>query len=380
MNQRLAAWRLLCTVLTPCNETGRVSLLRREIQFSEEMWPEVIRLANAHLVTPAVWVGLKRNGLIEYLSEEPRQYLKCLYEMNARRNNSLVHQLEEAICVLNRRGIVPVLLKGSAYLKAGIYDDTAVRILSDLDLLVEEPEIPSTFEALCEVGYHVAAQSDTYAPPHRHCRPLVRAGAFGCVEVHRRLVRADLEEILPTNLARNALVERSEHGMRYRCLSPSHMVILSFLHSQMIDRCGETFTIGLRAIQDLVALETAYRKLINWEEIYAQLTRYGMQRCFRDYLFAASCTVGLTLLPEIRFGPREWAHYGIAHARIRWERLERLSTALSSDSIGRRYRPSQNLLTLNFYRLLFICNLISMKVRGLLPTPTDLASGQRGKD
>ena len=42
---------------------------------------------------------------------------------------------------MNSRGIVPVLLKGAAYLKTGVYEDPAARILSDLDLLVEEARV-----------------------------------------------------------------------------------------------------------------------------------------------------------------------------------------------------------------------------------------------
>jgi hypothetical protein len=300
MNRRLTAWRFVCSVLSPCEDPAAISLLQHDIQVQRGNWRQVIRLADAHLVTAALWTGLNRKGLAEYLPEEPRQYIDSLHEMNARRNASLLGQLDETIRVLNTRGIVPVLLKGAAYLKTNIYADPAERIFSDLDVLIHEPEIPLALEALHGAGYHAAPGSGMDYSKHWHCAPMFRPGGYGTIEVHRHLLSAELAEILPTTVAWSASIEKNEQGLCYRHLSPAHTLILSFLHSQIIDRLGETYTIGFRPIQDLLALEAAYKELIEWDEIYALLKRHGVQRRFRDYLFAASHVAGFNVPPASR--------------------------------------------------------------------------------
>ncbi len=367
MNRRLAAWRFVCGVLSPGEDPAQISLLQDDIQALEGTWPHVIRLADAHRITPAVWASLNRKSLVEYLPEEPRQYIESLYEMNAKRNASLLAQLDEAIRVLNFRGIVPVLLKGAAYLKGDVYENPAARIFADLDLLIDEAAVPLAQEALHEAGYRESAENGMDYARHWHCPPLSRPGEYGSIEIHRRLLSTELGNILPIKAAWSASTEKSECGLRYRQLSPAHMITLSFLHSQIIDRFGETFTIGLRPIQDLAALQRTFKKLIQWDEIYALLKRHGAERHFRDYLFAASRVAGLTVSPEIRFGPREWAHYGIAHARIRWQRVERLNIyEFSSDWIRRHHRNDQKGLSLNYHRLLLTCNVIGRRLEKTL--------------
>jgi len=101
------------------------------------------------------------------------------------------------------------------------------------------------------------------------------------------------------------------------------MVILSFIHSQVIDRFGETFTIGLRPLLDLLALDNACGAAIQWDEIYARLMECEIQNRLRDYLFVAHRVAGFRV-PEMHFGGREWAHYGVCAARIRWPKIQEL--------------------------------------------------------
>src|SRR5215467_1598169 len=111
MNSRLAAWRFICDVLFAGENKITIQRLQQQTR-STQIWPNIIRFSDAHLVTPAVWIGLRRKGLIDDLPDEARQYVGSVYEMNTHRNRALVAELDEAIRLLNGRGIVPMLLKG----------------------------------------------------------------------------------------------------------------------------------------------------------------------------------------------------------------------------------------------------------------------------
>jgi hypothetical protein len=325
LNRRIKAWRFVCAVLSPTADAATISQLRNNIGTVERLWPDVFRFTDAHLVTPAFFAALTEKGLIPDVPNEPQQYMASIYELNACRNRCLSTQLDEAIGALNGCGIVPVLLKGASYLKERIYKDPATRIFSDLDLLIGEAEIPLAVETLDGIGYR-ATQSGMEYTRHRHAPPMFRPGEYGCIELHRRCVGKDLEHVLQADAVWKASVEKKREGLHYRVLSPTHMVMLSFLHSQLIDRFGETFTIGLRSLLDLLALDSACG-VIQWDEIYARLMERNLQNRLRDYLFIAHRMSGFRV-PEIRFGGREWAHYGISVTRIRWPKVDRLINRL----------------------------------------------------
>jgi len=327
MNRRITAWRLVCSVLSPHADSAMISQLRIDIQKVEPFWPNVFRFTDAHLVTPAFWVALIRKRLLANVPNEPQQYMSSMYRLNVCRNGSLSTQLDEAIRALNGCGIVPVLLKGAAYLKEGIYRDPAARIFSDLDLLIREAEIPMALDTLKGIGYR-GTEAGIHQTDHRHAPPIFRPGDYGAIELHRRCVRRNLEDVLQHQAVWECSVERKEEGLHYRVLSPTHMVMLSFLHSYIIDGFGETFTIGLRPVQDLLALDTAYGQFIHWDKIYAQLNDRDLRNRLQEFLLIANRLTGFSA-SRIRFGGREWAHYGVSVARIRWPKIEKLTNRLS---------------------------------------------------
>src|SRR5262249_31351112 len=71
MSRRITAWRLLARIISTGNDPESVSLLRQEMQVQWRIWPHVIRFADTHFMTPALWANLKRKGLLEYLPREP---------------------------------------------------------------------------------------------------------------------------------------------------------------------------------------------------------------------------------------------------------------------------------------------------------------------
>ncbi|MBI3989057.1 MAG: nucleotidyltransferase family protein [candidate division NC10 bacterium] len=63
---------------------------------------------------------------------------------------------------LRRRGLQAILLKGGALLKTVYHDYPGVRPLSDLDLLIKPPDLPSMVELLKKRGFHPSSPASTF--------------------------------------------------------------------------------------------------------------------------------------------------------------------------------------------------------------------------
>ena len=116
-------------------------------------WPAVIALANHALLTPALFVSLERSGRIGGLPAEVGGYLRFIHDCNRDRNQRLSAQLAEVVSALNRRGVVPLLLKGAVPLFLASDDRFSGRMTSDLDLAVEAAEEPLALARLAKLGY-----------------------------------------------------------------------------------------------------------------------------------------------------------------------------------------------------------------------------------
>ncbi len=210
MNRRVASWRFICATLPPSTAKVSVQLNPRHVEEYPGIWPQVLRIAGAHLVSPALWSGLSRMNLDGRLPESARQYLQSVHGMNVVRNAALLQQLDGSILALNNLGVVPMLIKGASYLKSGIFEDPAARITSDLDMVVMEPGLPTALDALQRVGYNPVPGPGMDYTRHRHCAPMFRSGDYACIELHRELVSEKLTTVLPLNEAWNASTEVCE--------------------------------------------------------------------------------------------------------------------------------------------------------------------------
>lgn len=116
-------------------------------------WQAVIALANHTLLTPDLFSSLLLAGQTDRLPRDVREYLQFVHDCNRERNLRLQAQLGEAVGALNRRGIVPLLLKGAVPLFLSPAGRVPSRMTSDLDLAVEPAEEGPARACLEELGY-----------------------------------------------------------------------------------------------------------------------------------------------------------------------------------------------------------------------------------
>src|ERR1039457_6007785 len=137
-------------------------------------WERLFQTASDEALLPLLHSQFKSLDLLDSLPADIADFLLAVETANRERNQAIVDELKAAVTLLNKIGIQPVLLKGLAYLKTGVYEDPANRFLMDIDLLVSEEQRQAAVEALIQNGW-VADNLDPFRNFRQHspalCRP-----------------------------------------------------------------------------------------------------------------------------------------------------------------------------------------------------------------
>jgi hypothetical protein len=157
--------------------------------------------------------------------------------------------MSESIQLLNVAGITPVLLKGSAILAAEpSTEKNAWRLVSDIDLLVNDDELTSAINSLTAIGYAVADVSETGG----RSVTLARQSDAGMLDIHTKVrgpaaFRAD-EELYKSSLSTSV-------GLANVLLpSPTFQLIHFVLHDQFYGRDFWRGSLDLRHLCDLARI------------------------------------------------------------------------------------------------------------------------------
>ena len=102
-------------------------------------WERIVASAARHELSPVLYSCTKRQQLI--VSPAAAESFRDAYLTSAARNLRLFKDLGQILGAAGDSGIGMVPLKG-ACLAETVYDDPALRPMSDLDLLVKPPDLP----------------------------------------------------------------------------------------------------------------------------------------------------------------------------------------------------------------------------------------------
>ncbi len=181
----------LSRLLSYGNES-RLDRILAELSLSAAEWEEILRQSLRHSVAPLLYHRLKQAGSGSGLPVEVWGKLQRLYLSSAAINGSMYRDLAKALECLQANGIAVIVLKGG-YLARHVYDNIALRPMSDFDLLVKEADLLRANDLLVELGYRVSRNADTEAliAKFYHLPPLIKAGKIPVgIELHWKLERS----------------------------------------------------------------------------------------------------------------------------------------------------------------------------------------------
>ena len=354
MNSDEAAWRIVATGLLAEDRPDTNGALACQLENAEQLWPQIIQFADMNFVSPGLWMALADKGLDRCVPADPAQYLGAMRDMNHTRNSALDGQLDELIGACNAAGITPGLLKGAAHLKTNLHGDKGVRLMTDLDLIVETGQLNATVKVLEKLGYATLPDNDIDRSDHHHLTAYVRAGDFGSVEIHKEPMNLEARECLSARELWLGAREVRAGELLYRVPSPTHSVLLDIVHSEVTDKNLKKLFVSLRSLQDVKAMILAYGDDIDWTEIHQRMRREGHAGIFRCYLYGLDTLTGFRPLPDLAFGLRSRVRYRACRLALRYRFLRRWLVRiydLSAYRIGQRFSGKQTFLSRNWNRL-----------------------------
>jgi hypothetical protein len=254
---RWEAYCILCNILRRCIDQELPVLP------ADPPWEQIVQLSSHHLVTPALAWALRDVGDVP---DDIREFLEAVLTLNRKRNQEHEEALVLALNIWSTEAIPSVLLKGAASLANNLYPEPAMRILTDIDVLVPVERAEDAMRLLTENGFETIAIEHRDAN-HHHLAPVRHCATGICVEIHRHTLRADCRAVLPTEMAWREVRECSIAGVPAKCLSPSLQFTHALAHTQMQDCHDEFRSFSVRQMLELAMLARHHGEEMNWDLI-----------------------------------------------------------------------------------------------------------------
>ena len=276
--------------------------------FTPEEWELFFRIARDEGVAALVYYVLQNKPEAYHLAAFNPQTLQDLAEEEALlavRNAVLFRQLNRVLEELTRQGITVVLLKG-ADLAYSLYPEPGLRAMSDLDLLVTQPDFQRALTILNTNGYHeylpeATRGLDKLLSHHAH---LKKHGSTGpLLELHWTLLGSPAfrhaapmdwfwDRLEPCREWDSRLPEQAQN-MVFR-LNPTANLLYLAAH-QMLQHGGDK--VSLRWILDIHRLIILKGNAIDWQDLASQAGIFGWSKALLLALEAVRSCFD-TLLPE----------------------------------------------------------------------------------
>lgn len=228
--------------------------MRDVLRSGSVVWEQVVWVSTSELVFPALYLQLKRAGLLPELPADLVEYMEEFTSMNRERNSQIIDQAIEITALLVQHEISPVFLKGTAHLLDGLYEDIGERMVGDIDLLVPESQMVITAEILIKNGYEPLAEYDPkYFKIGKHYPRLANYARTAAVEVHRQIIlfpyckAIDIDSIVKEGKQPNSESLANVPGNR-------HQIIQNILNVQVNDFGYYYGIFSLRQGYDLLLL------------------------------------------------------------------------------------------------------------------------------
>lgn len=266
-------------------------------------WADLLPAADAARLLPRLATDAERLGLTSDLPGWVQDRLTSARVRGEAYGRDVGWEIDRIHRALVPIGVRPVFLKGAAYVAAGLPCGVG-RVLADVDILVDEVDIPRVEAALVEHGW-AFAKLDPY--DERYYRewmhelpPLVHRRRGTMLDVHHRILPKTGRLHPPT--AR--LLEKAVRADGARVLSPAHMVLHSAAH---LFQDGEVAA-ALRDVADIHDLLTHFGQSSGfWEELAAEADLLTLGRPLYYAARYASRLLGTSLPDEFTVAARAWA-------------------------------------------------------------------------
>lgn len=238
--------------LTISYEEHNFSIVEKQIKSDQINWDNVVKVATAHYVFPALYCNLKRKNLTQHLPKELVAYMKHITDLNRERNTQIIEQAKEINELLLANNIKAVFLKGTSYLLQGLYEDIAERMVGDIDFLVQKNQYQKTINLLKNNLYKTNVKDKHIIFKSIHYPKMVKDGAICAIEIHHKIILSKYSNYYNYKLFyKNHRVIQNIH-----IPSNDNQILHNVINKQFSDRGRFYKSVSLRNCYDLFKLAT----------------------------------------------------------------------------------------------------------------------------
>lgn len=348
--------------------------------FKSSEWELFRRIAHDEGVSAMAYYVLQSEPEVYHVKSVNSQTLQDLSEdeaLLAVRNAVLFRQLDHILEELTGQGIAVVLLKG-ADLADSLYPEPGLRSMSDLDLLISQPDFQQALTILNNNGYHeylpeATPGLDKLLSHHAHLKKENSSGPL--LELHWTLLGSPaFRHAAPIDWFWESLEPCLEWNFRLAVqnrvfrLNPTANLLYLAAH-QMLQHGGEK--VALRWLLDIHRLIRLRGNEIDWQLLAIQAGKFGWSKALHLALeavqscFATPLPDGILDTLQAQAGPHdklvelkteqsptrilgEWKKL----RSLNWQGRVRLFTALifpGKDYMIWRYQPKPTWIWPSYY-------------------------------
>lgn len=251
-----------------------------------EDWESMVKRLLECSVSPLFYLKVPNLSNTCLIPATAYDKLKKSYYYTLTRGMLMYQVLQETLNILHENRIDVIVLKG-AYLAEKLYEDVALRLFSDIDVLVKQEEASKAFEALSKAGFTYTENDEMLNFLHEnvgfeHLPQLIYKGI--AVELHVRLHKQEEAfEFHSDKMWKHAEVN-SLAGVSVLTPDLPDLLIHTVLHLSKHFRDGE---IQFTGFNDIVNILEVYRNKLDWIEIIRRSIQYQCEEVVFKFIVLA---------------------------------------------------------------------------------------------
>lgn len=279
---------LLCCARTSL-DSERVDQVRALLD-SKIDWPYLVQMASAHGLTPLLYYNLHKTSP-DLVPPTALDQMRQHFLSNAVRNIFLAGELCKIIDLLESSGMSAVPFKGPV-LASCIYGNLALRVSSDLDILVHKRDVLKAKDLLASLDYRPKislppAQEEAFLDSHDELF-FIHDSSKTLVELHWKITPRDFPLFLSFDHFEGRLDHTSFEGKRVATFTPEDYLLILSLHGAM--HCWEQ----LNWVCDVAELVRVHKEM-DWDQLMKKAISLSCERILLLGLFLAQDLLGTDL-------------------------------------------------------------------------------------
>ena len=250
------------------------NLLEQEIRRPSVNWDRVVTRAFEHDIAPLMHNSIRRLGVSSLQVEQALSRLKAGYHANAIRNAIVFQELQKILHAFRECGIAVIVLKGAA-LAQTVYQNWAVRPMSDVDLFIRKEQFTKAEDLLGKLSYSPDIRLPELKERHLahyyeigFTKQLASSFNVSC-EIHWRLERPSRSFQIDLHGLWQRAVPVAFGDVDALVLCPEDLLLHLCLHT-----CKHRLAGGFRALCDVSETIRHFGQQLNWDAVLIRATQW----------------------------------------------------------------------------------------------------------